>query len=91
MLYRAWIQGCVFVCYIYFFLKMFLIILILFFVSFHIVMPDVQDGIDLFLGFYAVILRSKFTLNSHNKQRFLLGNTSFPCSRYCLEIGSFIG
>jgi hypothetical protein len=73
------------------FLKCFLIILIHFFVSFHVVMSDVRDGIDLFLGFYGVIVRSKFTLNNHNKQTFLLGNTSFPCSRYCLEIGSSIG
>jgi hypothetical protein len=91
MLYHAWIQGCVFVCYICFFLKMFSHNFNSFFVSFHVVMSDVQDGIDLFLGFYAVIVRSKFTLNSHNKQTFLLGNTSFPCSRYCLEIGSSIG
>jgi hypothetical protein len=42
-------------------------------------MSDVQEGIDLFMGIYAVIVRSKLTLKSQNKQTFFLsGNMSFP-------------
>jgi hypothetical protein len=39
-------------------------------VYFHVVMSDVQDGIDLFMGFYAVTVRLKLTLKSQNKQTF---------------------